>query len=403
MALCALTGFSSGMPFFVLQQLVPAWLRASGVDLATIGLMSIVALPYTWKFLWAPVLDRYAPPFLGRRRGWALVVQVGLLLALGALGTIDPSRSVRGVALAAALVALFSASQDVVLDAYRRELLPDAELGLGNAWFVNAYRLSSLVPGSLGLVLADHLDWPAVHATVAAFMCLGIATTLWMPEPRVTAPPRALGAAVVEPFRAFLQRNGGRRAATVLGFVLLYKLGDGMASALLTPFWLDLGHTMTEIGTVAKGAALGSAVTGAFVGGWVTLRIGIDRSLWLFGAFQILTILAFAAHAQVGPDPLWLFGVVSLDHLGAGLSTAPFVAFIARETDRRYTATQFALLTSLVGVPKALAGAATGALAALVGWPSFFLVCAALALPGMLILPLVAPWRTESPTVRAES
>src|SRR5690606_17760886 len=150
---------------------------------------------------------------------------------------------------------------------------------------------------------------------------------------------------------------------------------------------------------VAKGAALGSAVTGAFVGGWVTLRIGIDRSLWLFGAFQILTILAFAAHAQVGPDPLWLFGVVSLDHLGAGLSTAPFVAFIARETDRRYTATQFALLTSLVGVPKALAGAATGALAALVGWPSFFLVCAALALPGMLILPLVAPWRTESPTV----
>lgn len=403
MALCALTGFSSGMPWFVLQQLVPAWLRASGVDLATIGLMSVVALPYTWKFVWSPVLDRYAPPFLGRRRGWALVVQVGLLLALAALGAVDPATGVRGVAAVAAVVALFSASQDVVLDAYRRELLPDAELGLGNAWFVNAYRLSSLVPGSLGLVLADHLTWPAVHATVAAFMLLGIGTTLWMPEPRVGAAPRTLRAAVVEPFRAFVQRNGRRRATTVLLFMVLYKLGDSMAAALLTPFWLDLGYTMTEIGTVAKGAALWSAVTGAFVGGWVTLRVGIDRSLWLFGAFQVVTILAFAAHARVGADPLWLFGVVSLDHLGAGLSTAAFVAFIARETDRRYTATQFALLTSLVGLPKTLAGAATGALAQATGWPGFFLLCAALALPGMLALPLVAPWRTESPTVAAES
>jgi len=403
MAICALTGFSSGMPFFVLQQLVPAWLTEAGVDLAIVGGMSLVALPYTWKFVWSPVLDRYAPPALGRRRGWALAVQVGLLLALASLGALDPTTGVMGVAAVAGLVALFSASQDVVLDAYRRELLPDEELGLGNAWFVNAYRLSSLVPGSLALILADHLTWTAVHATVAAFMLVGIVTTWAMPEPRVPTPPRTLRDAVVDPFRAFVGRNGPRRTALVLAFMLLYKLGDSMAAALLTPFWLDLGYTMTEIGTVAKGAALWSAVVGAFVGGAVTMRVGIDRALWLFGFFQLGTLLAFAAHARVGADPLWLFGVVSLDHLGAGLSTAAFVAFIARETDRRYTATQLALLTSLVGVPRTLAGATTGLLVQATGWSSFFLLCAAFAIPGLALLPLVSPWRTNSATVRTES
>lgn len=391
------------MPWFVLQQLLPAWLHAEGIDLATIGLVTLVSLPYTWKFLWSPVLDRYRLPLLGRRRGWAFALQLALLLALASLGAVDPTRQVGAVVAVAALVAVFSASQDVVLDAYRRELLPDAELGLGNAWFVNAYRLSSLVPGALALVLADRLSWPLVHATVAAFMLVGLVTTCLMPEPSVPAPPRTLTEALLQPLRAFLQHNGGRRATALLAFMLLYKLGDSMAGALLTPFWLDLGHTLTEIGTVAKGAALWSSVVGAFVGGWVALRIGIDRSLWLFGGFQILTLLAFAAQARVGADPYWLFAVVSLDHLGAGLSTAAFVAFIARETDRRYTATQFALFTSLVGVPKAVAGATAGFLVAFAGWTNFFLICCAVALPGILLLPLVAPWRSASRMVRAGS
>lgn len=392
MLICVLTGFSSGMPLFVLQQLVPAWLRAEGVDLATIGLFSIVAFPYTWKFLWSPAMDRFALPWLGRRRGWALLTQLGLLLTLAAFGLTAPERSVGAVAVVAGWVALFSASQDVVLDAYRRELLPDAELGLGNAWFVNAYRLSMLVPGSLALILADHLSWPAVHATVAAFMLVGLLTTLWMPEPQVQAPPRDLRSAVVEPFREFFTRNGPRSALMLLAFMLLYKLGDSMALALATPFYLDLGFTMTEVGTVAKSAALWSSVAGGFLGGALMLRIGIHRALWLFGVVQLVSILGFAALAEIGPDPRWLFAVVSFEYLGVGLGTAAFVAFIARSTDRRYTATQLALLTSLVGVPRTFANATTGFLVESVGYTAFFLLCAVIAVPGMLMLPLVAPW-----------
>ncbi len=283
MLLCLLTGFSSGLPLYVLYQLVPAWLRDEGVDLATIGLFSLIAFPYTWKFLWSPLMDRFVPPFLGRRRGWALLTQIALLGALAAFGPLGPGSGTGQIAIVAALVALFSASQDIVLDAYRRELLPDAELGLGNSMFVNAYRISSLVPGSLALILADHLPWSQVHLVVAAFMAVGILTTLWMPEPaQQVAAPRSFKAAVVEPFREFFGRRGMGPALLLLAFLLTYKLGDSMATALSTPFYLDLGFTKTQIGTVAKVAALWSSVTGGLVGGVIMVKLGIHRSLWIF-------------------------------------------------------------------------------------------------------------------------
>jgi MFS transporter, PAT family, beta-lactamase induction signal transducer AmpG len=393
MILCALTGFSSGLPLYVVLQLVPAWFRDQGLELSTIALFSLVGLPWTWKFLWAPLLDRYAPP-LGRRRGWALLAQLGLLAVLLALGAFDPTTSVPVLAGLLLVLALFSATQDVALDAWRREVLADSELGLGNAFFVNAYRLASLVPGSLALILADQLPWWAVHATVAAFMGVGLLATALMSEPPATeSRPRSLREAVVEPFRAFLRARGPGPAALLLAFIVAYKLGDSMATALATPFYLDLGFTKTDIGAVAKVASLWASVVGAFLGGLLMLRIGIARSLWLFGVVQLLSILGFAVLARVGPDRWVLFGVVSFEYLGVGLGTAALVAFVAAITDRRYTATQLALLTSLAGVPRTLANATTGWLVEALGYERFFVLCAALALPGMVLLLWVAPWR----------
>ena len=170
MLLCVFTGFSSGLPLYTLYQLIPAWLRESGVDLATIGLFSMVAFPYTWKFAWSPLMDRYSPPWLGRRRGWLLPVQLALFVAMAAFGAFDPTQNIRAIAAVVAICAFFGASQDIVIDAWRREILPDAELGFGNSVFVNAYRVASLVPGSLALILADRLPWSTVHLVVASFM-----------------------------------------------------------------------------------------------------------------------------------------------------------------------------------------------------------------------------------------
>ena len=395
---CIFTGFSSGLPLYVLYQMIPAWLRDDGVDLKTIGLFSLVGFPYTWKFIWSPAMDRIVPRFLGRRRGWALMTQVGLLLSLGLFSFLNPSDNIWGIACVVVLVALFSASQDIVLDAYRRELLPDEELGFGNSMFVNAYRIASLVPGSLALILADQIPWSSVHWVVAAFMLVGIVTTLMMPEPEVHAPPpKSFKEAVVEPFREFFTRKDLQSAIVLLLFILLYKLGDNMATALATPFYLDLGFTKTEIGTVAKVAALWSSIAGGIIGGIIMIRIGINRSLWIFGIVQLVTILGFAALAEIGNDKTWLFIVVSGEYLGVGLGTAAFVAFMAKSTDKRYTATQLALLTSLMGVPRTLANASTGFIIEATGYTSFFLICTVLAIPGMILLKWVAPWN-ESPS-----
>ena len=338
-------------------------------------------------------MDHVAPPILGRRRGWALLTQIALFVVLCAFGSLDPTEDIAGIAVVVGLVAFFSASQDIVLDAHRREMLPDHELGLGNSMFVNAYRLSALVPGSLALIIADHLPWSVVHPMVAAFMAVGVLTSLLMPEPE-TPPklPVGLKATVVEPFQEFFQRDGARSAVLVLCFMLLYKLGDSMACALLTPFYLDLGFSKTEIGTIAKGASLWSAAVGATLGGLIMVRLGINRSLWCFGVVQVLSILGFAYRAEVGKDPFVLFWVVSGEYLGVGLGGAAFVAYMARSTDRRYTATQYALLTSIMVVPRTFANAATGYMVESLGWTQFFLTCAVIALPGMALLYWVAPF-----------
>lgn len=393
MLICVFTGFTSGLPLYILIQLVPAWLRTEGVGLAEIGFFTLIGLPYAWKFLWAPVMDRYTLPLLGRRRGWMLATQIALMISIAAIGFLNPAFSIWAVAYLAATIAFFSASQDIVLDAYRRELLADSELGLGNAVHVQAYRLSGIVPGSLALILADHIPWNAVFIVVAAFMLVGMILVMNIVEPvRDPNAPRTMREAIVEPFREFISRQGIAPALFVLGFLFFYKLGDNMATALQTPFFIDVGFTLTQIGVVAKYASLTAVIVGGLVGGLVMIVLSINRALWLFGIVQIVSILGFAALAEIGPN-LWMLGfAVAFEYLGVGLGTAALTAFIARSTNKAFAATQFALFTALAATPRTLAGATTGLIVERVGWTNFFILCVVLAVPGMLLLIKVAPW-----------
>jgi PAT family beta-lactamase induction signal transducer AmpG len=395
MLICVFTGFSSGLPLYLLINLLPAWLRSEGVDLKTIGFFALIQLPYTWKFVWSPLLDRYALPLFGRRRGWMLVTQLVLLVSIPLFGALHPQADIMAIVALSTIVAFFSASQDIVLDAFRREILPDAELGLGTSIHVNAYRVSSLVPGALALILADRVPWSAVYLVTALFMLPGIAMTLAVSEPRlVRGRPTNLREAIVEPFHEFIARNGVRNALIVLLFIFLYKLGDSMATALATPFYLDMGFSKTDIGVIAKNAGLWASVIGGLLGGLWMVKIGINRALWLFGTVQVVSILGFAWLAYVNrPDRLLLALVIAFEALGVGLGTAAFTAFIARTTDPRYTATQYALFTSLAAVPRTVINASTGWVVEQTGWLDFYLLCTFLALPGMALLLRVAPWR----------
>ncbi len=422
MLICVFTGFSSGLPLFIIIQLIPAWLRVEHVSLTEIGAFALVQLPYLFKPLWAPLIDRFAIPLLGRRRGWMLFSQIALLISVALVGGFQPSEKLHTIMWLAGLVAFFSATQDIVLDAYRRELLPDLELGLGNQIHVNAYRIAGLIPGTLGLILADHLSWDLVFLIVALFMLVGIAMTLAIAEATAHPnAPRTLGEAIREPFLEYVRRKGVAGAVLVLSFLFLYKLGDSMATALSTPFYLDLGFSLTEIGLIAKNAALWPSVIGGLLGGVLMLKIGINKALWVFGGVQLVTILGFAALAQIGDNPIALAVVISLEYLGVGLGTAAFVAFIARESTPALAATQLALFTAVTALPRTLANAVTGILVEGgnpesvqgvagdvlrglmflglpregLGWTGFFYLCAVVAIPGMILLLRVAPYSTK--------
>jgi PAT family beta-lactamase induction signal transducer AmpG len=403
MLICVFTGFASGLPLYILISLLPAWLKTEGLSLAVIGGFALIQFPYTWKFLWAPLVDRYALPWLGRRRSWMLIAQIGVLACVWTLGAFSPASNLQIVIALTVALALLGATLDIALDAYRRELLREEELGLGNAVHVNAYKIAGLVPGSLALVLADHLPWSLVFLITALFMLPGIAMVMMVSEPNAgTGAPRTLREAVIEPFHEFIARSGWRDAPFVLGFIFLYKLGDSMCTALATPFYLEMGFSKSEIGLVAKHAGLWPNVIGGIVGGLWMVRLGINRALWLFGTVQLVSIFGFAWLAARGPvgaaspsDLGALGGVIGLEALGVGLGTAAFVAFIARATDPRYTATQFALFTSVIAVPRTFINAGTGWLVERMGWFDFFLLCGTLAVPGMLLLLRVAPWNVQ--------
>jgi MFS transporter, PAT family, beta-lactamase induction signal transducer AmpG len=408
--LCVLTGFSSGLPLYILINLFAAWFRDAHVDLKTIGLLTLIQLPYTWKFLWSPLCDRYATR-LGRRRTWMLLTQLGLLSILPMFGYFSPKEDLTIIVILAVIVAFLSATQDIAIDAFRRELLHEIEQGLGSVIHVNAYKLSSLIPGSLSLILADHLPWTAVYLFTALFMLPGILLSLSVAEPSYSLnAPKTLRSAVLEPFKDFFQRQGINSALTILAFIFFYKLGDTMASALLTPFYLDLGFSKTEIGIIAKNAGLWSSIAGGIFGGVWLVYIGINRALWVFGLLQAVVILGFAWLATVAHSLSSLAFVIAIESFGMGLGTAAFVAFVATTTNPVYAATQFALFSSLAATPRSLANALAGyfveggtinwfdtplIVIPALGWVNFYWLCFALTLPGMLLLFKVAPWREK--------
>ena len=407
--ICVFLGFSSGLPLFILLTLLQAWLTKSGLSIKSLGLFALVMFPYTWKFLWAPLMDRYSFPLLGRRRGWMALTQILLFFCyshifaltssffcIGFLGWLDPVTELTMVAILTTVIAFLSSSQDIVVDAFRRELLPDEEQGLGSAIHVNAYRVSGMVPGALSLILADMMSWSGVFWVTAAFMLPGLICTLVISEPKIHgAPPKTIREAVVLPFTEFIGRAGWKSALFILSFIFLYKLGDSLATALATKFYLDLGFTMTQIGVIAKTTGFWASLIGGLLGGIWIIGLGINRALWVFGAVQALAILGFSWMSLEGPNPMLLAAVIGFEAFGVSLGTAAFVAYIATTTDERYTATQFALFTSLAAVPRTFINASAGYIVDQTGWFMFFNLCFILALPGMMLLPKIAPWRQK--------
>lgn len=390
-------GFSSGLPLFIMLYLMQAWLATSGVNVKALGLFALVGFPYTFKFLWAPFMDRFSLGPLGRRRGWMALTQLALFGVIGAMGALDPRTQLSLIVLAAGVMTFLSASQDIVIDAYRREILTDNEQGLGAAVSVNAYKAAGLVPGSLALVLSASLPWTTVFWIVAAFMLPGFICTLLAPEPTVYgAPPRNMREAIIEPFREFVKRDGVKKALVIVAFILLYKIGDSMATALATKFYLDIGFTTKQIGIAANVTGMWASLAGGVVGGIWMIKLGINRALWVFGVLQAVAILGFAWLAQVGADPLVLAAVIGFEAFASlGLGAAALVAFISRSTDPRYTATQYALFSSLAAIPRTFINSITGFIVAETGWFMFFIVCFIAAIPAMMMLPKIAPWNAK--------
>lgn len=401
MALCLSLGFASGMPLFVVLTLLGAYLRKEGVNLKEIGLFSLIMIPYTWKFVWSPLVDRYNFFHLGRRRSWMLISQIAVFFSIFLLGQFSPKTSLSVIAVVSVILSFASATQDIVIDAYRREILTDRELGLGTSLFITASRASSLVPGGLSLVIAQFLSWSDVFFITAAFMLPALVVTFFIKEPETINAPRNLRQAIIEPFREFKDRRGLKSMFLIILFVFCYKLGDSMATALATPFYIDLHYDLLTIGLVAKNAGLWSMLIGGILGGVIMLKTGINKALWYFGFGQLITILGFVilAHEGIGsdtaPSVFLLAFVIIAECLGAGLGTSAFVAFLSAQTNKTYAATQFALLTSLSAVPRTFCNATTGYIVEFMGWENFFIFCTVLAIPGMLLLLKVAPFKSE--------
>ena len=387
-------GISSGIPLLVTGSTLQAWMTDEKVNLAVIGMFSLVGLPYTVKFLWSPFLDRYIPPFLGRRRGWMLICQILLMIAIGAFYLVRPAESPWIVAFLAALVSFFSASQDIVIDAYRRELLRDEELGLGASFASNGYRIGMLISGAFALFLADRISWNYVYLLLAASLFLGIITTFLGPNPDgQIIPPKSLREAVIEPFADYFRRRG---AFEILAFILLYKVGDVMAANMTTPFILKIGFSKTDLAVVAKTFGIIAIIGGGLAGGILLLRIGLLRALWIFGILQAGSTLAFSVLASAGHNYYVLVATVTFENFTSGMGASAFIAFMASLCNKKFTATQYALLSSLMGIPRVIVASPTGYLAEWFGWVHFFIFCTLAAIPGLIFLFRYKTWEEGS-------
>jgi PAT family beta-lactamase induction signal transducer AmpG len=398
MATLLVLGFSSGLPFYLTSKTLQAWMTTAKVDLATIGFFSLVTLPYSLKFVWAPLMDRYTPPFLGRRRGWVLITQIALLLVIAAMSLHDPRTGLRMLAVNAIAIAFFSASQDISLDAYRTDVLENREMGAGAAVFVLGYRIAMITTGALAFFLADRIPWPTVYVIPALLIIIGIVATFLAPEPVLNdAPPKTLIEAVVLPFTDFFRRAGVIRALVVLLFIVAYKYSDSLAGSMTTPFLLQAGYTQTEVGAVFLGAGVIATIVGVLVAGVTIGKIGINRSLWIFVVFQGLSNLTYYMLSLAEKNHALMVTAVITENFGLGLVTGAMTAYLMSMCNKRFTATQFALLSSLMAASRDILVAPAGKIAESAGWPEFFLITVAMAIPPLILLPFIAPWSADVP------
>ena len=400
MPLMFVLGLASGMPLALTGSTLSAWMVKEGVDIKTIGLFSLVGLPYAFKFLWSPLMDRYVPPFLGRRRGWMIITQLALIVTISAMGFFNPASAPFLIAAVALSLAFFSASQDIVLDAYRTEYLNPDERGAGVGVWIMGYRIAILISGGLALILSDHLSWKMVYCIMGLFMVIGCIATLVAPEPlkinpasEKVEPPKSLYEAAVLPFMEFFRRPG---AFEVLLFIILYKLGDIAAAQMTTPYILRyIGFSGTELGTIYKGFGMAATIAGALMGGALMSRWPMKRSLFVFGVLQGVSILTFILLEFTGRQIWALAVVIGVENFCGGMGTSEYTAFLMGLCNKKFTATQYALLSSLMAVGRFVTGAPTGYLADAVGWVMFFVICTALALPGLLLLLRFNKWAVE--------
>ncbi len=380
-----LLGFSSGLPLALTGGTLQAWLTVEGVDLKTIGIFTLVGLPYTLKFLWSPLMDRFVPPWLGRRRGWLILTQILLFGLIFLISQVSPRETPMLLAILALGLAFCSASQDIVVDAYRADILKEKERGLGAAVSVTGYRIAMLISGALALVLSQSMGWKATYILMAAFMIIGMVASFTGPEPEEEiVPPRTLQEAVVNPLKEFFARKA---AWALLALIVLYKIGDAFAGSLTTAFLIrGAGFSVAEVGTINKGLGLMATIGGALFGGALMARLGLFRSLMFYGVMQAVSNLSFMALAWLGKNYYMMVFAVAFENVAGGMGTAAFVAFLMTLCDHRYTATQFALLSALASLGRVFVGPPSGVLAEELGWVIFFFITFLAALPGLFLL-----------------
>ena len=380
-------GFSSGLPLALSTGTLQAWLADVDVDIRTIGWFSLAGLPYTLKFIWSPLMDRFVPNTLGRRRGWMFLTQCALLLLITSMAFMTPESDLKIMGMIAFFIAFCSASQDIAFDAYRTDILPPPERGLGAAVSVAGYRIAMLLSGAGALIIADFMDWKTAYLVMAGFMFVGISTSFLCHRPADTNAPKSLQDAIVKPFVEFVTRPA---AISLLLLIILYKLGDAFAGTLTTAFLIKaLDFSTSEVGVVNKGFGLIATLVGAFLGGGIMIKLGLFRSLLWFGILQAVTNLGFMVLAIIGKSYMGMMTVIGMENLSGGMGTAAFVALLMALCNHKYTATQFALLSALAAIGRVFVGPPSGEIVALYGWIMFFLLTFIVALPGLLLLILL--------------
>lgn len=378
-----LLGFSSGLPLLLTSRTLQLWFAYRGASNVLVGTVALIGLPYSLKFLWSPLLDRYKILGMGRRRGWLIVTQIGVFGAIWMMSMLDPIKQTKWMMAGALLLAFMSASQDTVVDAYRREILPDEEIGLGASYYNMGYRVAMWITGGLAVILAGHMSWNSVFQVVSFGAVVGLVTSIFADEPTVEHVPRTLKQAVWLPFREFFERD---HAIVILCFILLYKLGDAMAANMFSNFYVHLGFTPVEIGVVAKSFTPISVTVGGFLGGILILRLGVYRSLFLFGLMQALSTCTFAILNVMGHSIPMLATVVFFEDFSTGMNATALIAYLATLSNRNFTATQYALFMSLVNIPRVLISSTAGHFVDVFGFGGFFIFSALLALPGLSLL-----------------